>query len=209
MRDSLGTHPSEDEIENYALGRLEGPDLEGFESHVLICAQCQDQVAETDDFVAGVKQAAATLQREDPIPIRSRPNSWRFPAFDWFSKPVWVGAMAAAALAVAIWIPRDRPASPATEVFLQTVRGPDAGSARVPAGRPFILKVDMRGLPARTDYRLEIVTASGSVIWQRDIARQGESASVPVPRSLPANLYWVRLSGAGGTLLREFSLESR
>ena len=209
MRDSLGTHPSEDEIENYALGRLEGPDLEGFEAHVLICAQCQDQVAETDDFVAGVKQAAATLQREDPIPIRSRPAPWRFPAFNWFSKPVWVGAMAVAALAVAIWIPRDRPASPATEVFLQTVRGPDAVSASIPAGKPFILKVDTRGLPAGPGYRLEIATASGDVIWQREIARQEDTASISVPRSLPANLYWVRLSGASGTLLREYSLESR
>jgi hypothetical protein len=196
-------------MEAYALGRLKGPELDDFEAHLLICAECQDQVAEADEFVAGVKRAAATLQREDPIPIRSRPDTWRFPKFDWFSMPVWAGALAAAALAVAIWIPRDRAASIEPEVYLQTMRGQKAAMDFVPAGKPFMLKVDMTGLPVMPGYRMEIATASGDVVWQRDIARQGDMASVSVPRSLPADRYWVRLSAAGGTLLREYSLESR
>ena len=54
-------HPSEEVLEEYALGRLTGPELEQFEEHLLVCAQCQDGLAETDEFIVTMKQATAGI----------------------------------------------------------------------------------------------------------------------------------------------------
>jgi anti-sigma factor RsiW len=209
MRASVGSHPTEGTVEDYVLERLKGPELEEFEVHLLICERCQARVAEEDEFRADVKQAATTLQRKDPIPIRSRPAVRRLPVFDWFSKPVWIGAVAAVTLAVAIWIPRDRMAPAHAEVFLRVTRGPEAGLIPAPAGKPFTMKADMAGVPPAAGYRLAIADASGRVVVTREVVRQGDVVEVRIPSGLPVGHYWVRLLGDGERLFREYALESR
>jgi len=53
------------EMENaelYALGRLEGADLEAFEEHLLICSNCQDMVDFTEEFLTLFREAAKSFE---------------------------------------------------------------------------------------------------------------------------------------------------
>ncbi len=57
---------SEDLIEQFALGRLEGAKLVGFETHLLQCAECQDAVARIDGFLAALRAPAQRPFLLDP-----------------------------------------------------------------------------------------------------------------------------------------------
>jgi hypothetical protein len=52
-------HPGEDEFENYALERLSNEETAHFEEHLLICEKCQGTLADTDEYIAMMKAAAA------------------------------------------------------------------------------------------------------------------------------------------------------
>jgi len=193
-------HPSEEVLEEYALGRLRGPELEQFEEHLLVCAQCQDGLAETDEFIADMKQAAGNA----PQPERKR-----FGRFNLLPKPVWAGALAAAALAVVVWMPRHPPAAYDAEVTLQAMRGVEAAAPAIPAGKPFLLKADMTGLPPASEFRLEVADSGGGVVWRATVSPKDALISTVVARKLGAGRYWVRLYHPAGALLREYGLETR
>ncbi|MDP3001068.1 MAG: hypothetical protein Q8N47_26535 [Bryobacterales bacterium] len=194
------THPSEEVLEEYALGRLTGPKLEQFEEHLLVCAQCQDGLEETDRFIVGIKQAAGTAPR---------PERKRFGRFKLLSKPVWAGALAAAALAVVVWMPRQPAAGYDAEVSLQAMRGAEAVAPAVPAGKPFLLKADVKGLPPASEFRLEVADSGGAVVWRATVSPKDALISTVVARKLGAGRYWVRLYDPAGALVREYGLESR
>jgi hypothetical protein len=202
-------HPSEEVLEEYALGRLGGPKLEQFEEHLLVCAQCQDGLAETDEFIVDMKQAAGRLQQEDPVGIAPRPERKRFGRFNLLPKPVWAGALAAAALAVVVWMPRQSPAAYDAEVNLQAMRGVEAVAPAVPAGKPFLLKADVTGLPPASEFRLEIADSGGGIVWRATVSPKDALISTVVARKLGAGRYWVRLYHPAGALLREYGLETR
>jgi len=58
-------HPSDGEIEQYALGILPGADIASFEQHVLICEDCQNRVAAMDADVQAMQAAAKTFRAEE------------------------------------------------------------------------------------------------------------------------------------------------
>ncbi|MEK7751738.1 MAG: hypothetical protein AAB654_07460 [Acidobacteriota bacterium] len=202
-------HPSEEVLEEYALGRLTGPKLEQFEEHLLVCAQCQDGLEETDRFIVGIKQAAGRLQKESPVGMAPRRKRRRFGRFKLLSKPVWAGALAAAALAVVVWMPRQPAAGYDAEVNLQAMRGAEVVAPAVPAGKPFLLKADVTGLPPASEFRLEVADSGGAVMWRATVFPKDALISTVVARKLGAGRYWVRLYDPAGALVREYGLESR
>lgn len=57
MPEMVGQHPSDDDLELYALGRLTEPDLGRVEEHLLVCEECRVRLDEEDAFVKAVRAA--------------------------------------------------------------------------------------------------------------------------------------------------------
>lgn len=63
---SSASHPPEDWLEEYALGRLRGAQLARLEEHLLVCESCRRRLLETEDFIRATRSAAQRL-REIPL----------------------------------------------------------------------------------------------------------------------------------------------
>ena len=60
----LNRHLCDDDLELYAFGRLPEDAIPAFEQHLLICASCQDRMAETDADVQAMQAAAREIRLE-------------------------------------------------------------------------------------------------------------------------------------------------
>ncbi len=206
-QDGNEDHIPEQSLEEYSRGTLSEGETERLEEHLLICPHCQDRLADTDEFVRAMRDAAAKLQMEPPSALEDHwRGTWR-----WLWRPVPIMAACGAAVllitAGTIWH-RGRPGAGETTVTLQAMRGDAFAGARAPAGRPLVLKLDAKGLPALASYRLEIVDERGSALFESAVRRQSDAIAVALPQRLEPGRYWVRLyeTRAAGSLLREFGL---
>jgi len=88
------------------------------------------------------------------------------------------------------------------------MRGTDT-TAHGPSRRALLLQPDLQGLPSSPSYRIQVVDAVGSPVWQGNLATDAQ----PPPSSMiPAQargVYFVRVSLPSGQLLREYALEVR
>lgn len=206
-------HPSEDALEEYALGLLAEEDAAELEEHLLVCASCQDRLRETDEFIAAMREATRRWQQAPP-------PRWRLAwgrVQRWFEIPAVPWAAAAAAVIVLVLLvprlllePRERGMQPLT-VLLRATRAFEPGMfAQAPAGRPLELAWDPAGLGGDECCRLEVVDAQGRTLVETRVRQQTEGAHARV-EGLQPGTYWVRLYGLkpGGLLLREFGLNVR
>ena len=60
-------HPTDENPELYALGRLPAPQIRAFEIHLLVCRDCQDRMAEVDATVAAMREACKRYMPEAPL----------------------------------------------------------------------------------------------------------------------------------------------
>jgi anti-sigma factor RsiW len=198
-------HPSDDQLEEYARGKLPEEEAELLEQHLLICPRCQDSLAEIDAFIDATRQAAAKLQME---PVGGMEDNLRGIG-RWVWRPVpLITASVLFVLLGAAYFGRwpTRPGAPEFPVSLQAVRGGEGlASARAPARSPLQLRLDLAGLPSLDSYRLEVVDQHGTVAYQA-VVKQG---LLRVPPKLPEGRYWVRIyePAPHRTLLREFGLQ--
>jgi hypothetical protein len=51
-------------MEEYVFGRLNEADIENFEEHLLICQPCQGALAEVDEYILLIREAAARVERK-------------------------------------------------------------------------------------------------------------------------------------------------
>jgi hypothetical protein len=204
---NLEGHAPEAMLEEYSRGALPDAEVECFEEHLLVCPQCQDNLAEMDAFVDATRRAAARLREEQAV-LAAQKGGVR----SWFPHPAWLAA--AAALAVLLVGGADlwragRRSEPAFSVYLEAERGGDTPmSSRVPAARPLRIHLDPTGLPALKFYRVEIVGSSGAPVFEATSARGEGDLVIETTKPLAAAGYWVRLyePGPAGALLREFGL---
>lgn len=188
--EGIERHIDETTLERYVMGALSGGATAEVEQHLLICETCRQRVTEAEDYVRAMRSAA------ESAPGASESARWW--GFRWL-----VPAVAFAALAVFALVrlgPRTS-SSPAV-VALTAMRGPEA--AQAPANRALELHPDLRGLPPSPRYRLELVTATGSIAWKGEF----QPPSALAPDQAPGD-YFVRVSLPDGTLLREYALEIR
>jgi hypothetical protein len=204
----LEGHVPEEMLEEYSRGKLPDAEAECLEEHLLICPECQDRLAELDDFVGATRQATARLQME---PSPGLEDNWRA-LVRWLGRPARMAAGVGLAVvltgAVLAWR-AGQPHGPAISVYLQAVRGGEGLlSAHAPAGRPLRLRLDSAGLPALPSYRLEIVDLHGAAVFGAEVQSQAGEITAEVNRRLPAARYWVRLyqPNPQRTLLREYAL---
>jgi len=201
-------HADDDLLERYSMGRLAGPELEKFEEHLLICPQCQDNLDSADAYVGGIRSAAAEFeQQRSPV---GRPRLRR--RFN-LQRPAGVLGLAALGLFIAAgiqWRLLHRSSAPPALVLLEATRGTEnLSKAATPAGKPFILTLDLTDLQPLSSYRLEIVDAAGHRVFESAAAPTNNKLQTTVANGLPTGMYYVRVYAPGAELLREYGLQVR
>jgi hypothetical protein len=211
MQTIHGQHASDEDLERYALGGLSADELEEVEEHLILCSSCQERLDETDSFVRTMRAAAAKM-RATPEPKRKW-FTFRLPWLLTLPTPVW--ALATATLLV-LGVVMLRPGArlpmagaPPVAVMLEARRGVDVG-ATAPSGRPLSLEMSLQGLPVHNVYRMELVDAGGSSLWQGAASPQGDRLVAQCEQRLRPGQYWVRIFEPSGKqeLLREFGLKA-
>jgi hypothetical protein len=202
MRNNVAAHPSEDVLENYALGHLNEEPTRSMEEHLLVCTKCQNALADVDAFIAGVKEACLDAAAAAPY----HPGRLRF-----FSQHrlLWAVAVASALLVIAVPISRRHLTTRGdADVALRVSRGAGvADIARAPSGRVLRLHIDLSELPRLDSYSIEIVNAEGARVWYGLATPSAAGLVVAVTNPPARGSYWVRLYGAPSDLLREYGLK--
>jgi len=183
-------HPHQDVFEDYAFDRLSGNEAAEFEEHLLICEECQETLAKTDEYIAVMKAATAAY-------VAGRTSS----SPPHRGQGLRGNAAAAAILlltcltALLSW---RTPGGDPKEIALDAYRGA-AAIPQAPAGRPLDLNIDLKDVRAASAYRVEVVDATGRRVWFG-----GPPAHLS--NGLPKGDYWVRLLTDNGEWLREYGL---
>jgi hypothetical protein len=215
-------------IELYLLQRLTAEAQAEFEEHFLNCRQCLEKLEGEQESIDAIREACTTFPFEAGQKRWRASPLWRF----WLPLPMWGAALALGVAVVCVMvISRSRPGAPpevASQragastralpvVALESYRSGTATNAAIAApaaAKPFLLRLDARGLEVYEQYSVAIVGDSGQPVWsgKGGIARADHDwleARVEQAPLRPGN-YWVRVSGsrAGGAaeLLREYSL---
>jgi hypothetical protein len=201
------SHPNEEILEDYALHRLSEELTAQLEEHLLICRICQDALAETDEFVAAIRIGVG-----HPVPdvIQTEPR-WqdKFRSlFPLVAKMSLVPVVVVTVLGfLAIRQPSAENATPVA-VNLTSFRGVSV-LAPAPSGKPLQLNIQSPDLMPGTDYRVELVDATGGPIWKGTSTDSDGKLVVMMTKPLIGGVYWVRVYGAGSELLREFGLAAQ
>jgi anti-sigma factor RsiW len=184
------SHPSEEALDLYALGRLPEDAAAPLEEHLLLCEDCRNQVTEFEAIGRAFRDAQALP------PLRRRPPGRALH---------WAGGIAAAAMVVflAAGIPRT---APVVRVELTAWRGGTSPGA-IPAGSQPELFLSAAGLGETAGIRVAVTAADGTLLWQGPGERHKDQISARVGKPLAAGRYWVRLLD-GDRLLREFPLQA-
>jgi hypothetical protein len=196
----LSKHLHEDAFEDYVFERLAEPQLCEFEEHLLICEACQEQLARTDEYIRVMKAGTSVYaqgENDKVLAMALRPSRG--------DKRLHWSAAAAAILLLSCMtalLSSRNVAGDTQMVKLEAYRG-EGGSATVPvsAGRPLDLRIDMKGLPQATGYRVEVVDLRGHRVWFG-------GTPAHLSKGLAAGDYWVRLATETGEPLREFALHA-
>ena len=193
-------HPSDEVVECYALGNLNGNQSANFEEHLIICEQCQARLTEADHYIVAIRDAAAAILRE-PCATEHKKGFWL----------MWAAASAAFALAMLLPWQANR-VGPLHEVELVVARGAASQSvATASRGERLALNLDLTEVSSAPAYRLELVNGAGESAWSGVIKPQRNRIRVEPNVKLPAGLYWVDLylPSKPPSLLREYGLEVR
>ncbi len=199
MKSNLGRHTADEVLEQYSMGKLPESEAGPLEEHLLVCAECQDRLQQSDAFVAATRAAARKLRAQPP-------SRRRIPAMMWAAGlAVFLGLLV---LAGRPWRFLNSADGPPVVVLLRSVRGAEGlvGSS-APPDKLVVLTADVADLPAAGPYRLEVVSQQGRRIWESAVAAKDGKISAPVPKRLPRGSNWVRLYSPSGELLREFALK--
>lgn len=184
-------HGTEDQLEQYALGRLPGSDLPQLEQHLTICAACRERLDRIEDFTIGMREALNTK-------LTPRPD-W----FAWLRRPaVSMGlTFAALVLVVGIFSNTGTKFAPSASLQLTAMRGEMPLAA--PAREFDLTLVD--GPREGGPFRVDVVNATGARVWSGLAASQ----QFKLQQRLGPGDYFVRLYAASGQMLREYGFRIR
>jgi anti-sigma factor RsiW len=205
MPESRKSHPEEELLERYAMGRLAEPQLGEVEEHLLICQGCQERLDEATAYTAILRQAAANVAAQP----QAAEAGWRqWLRLEWLPMPMpaLAGAMAVLAIAL-VWQPWRTPGVLEWRtVELETMRGGGSEAAGM-EGFGLALRLDVSGLVI-DGATGQIVSADGQVVAEGTVAMVAGKAEFRHAPGLAAGRYWVRLKKNGETL-REYALVVR
>lgn len=200
-----GAHLTEEQIEQYAMGKLSPNCCEDLEEHLLICESCQLSLEETDTYLTHMKVASARV-----LVAQEQPSIWdkiRGGLSQRMAKPlpVFAGLACAAAIAVVLIVPRPAPPSP-QQVTLESLRGGKAEAPYVEAKRAIQFSLDATGLPEAPSYVANIVDESGKLVQEAPANRSADTVAVRSESGLPAGKFMIRILNPKRDLLREYAI---
>ena len=204
------SHPSEDEWEEYAFGRLGESQVARVEAHLLACGACQATLERVDGMIQSLRSAvpeALAPPTGSPAPLPGFPAGERWFPFPIRPAMVVLSLALALILAVAVGVvgsPRGMSKLPVAAVTLASFRGESTATA--PAQRPLDLEISQSDIPSATSYSLEVVTTAGDSVWKGTPEIAGGKLIGHIPKGLGRGAYWVRLFGPQTDLIREFGL---
>lgn len=70
MASLVDRHVDEEAAEKYSLGKLSAGKTAEIEKHLLICGPCRQAVANSDAYVAAMRNAAAKVRKAEAKPQR-------------------------------------------------------------------------------------------------------------------------------------------
>jgi anti-sigma factor RsiW len=190
-------HINDRNLEDYSSGLLPDARLAEVEEHLLVCPQCQQQLARADEFAVLFRETAPGV-----VPSR---RWWRLGDLLTPSRPaMWAGA--AAALVLAIVVPLQLRESPPATVLLHSLRGPES-AAQAPGRRPLRLVLDV---PPQSAGMVEIVDPAGKPVVSMPAEIQGGQPIVNL-KKMDRGSYWVRIYSKAdpSELLVEYGLNLR
>jgi hypothetical protein len=183
-------HPHQDLFEDYAFDRLSGDEAADFEEHLLICEECQEALARTEEYIQVMKAATAAYVAGSigaSLPRRAQGLRWNATAAAVLLLTCLTGLLSWRA-------PGGEPKAIALDAYRGAANVPQA-----PAGQPLDLKIDLKDVRPASGYRVEVVDAAGRRVWFG-----GPPAHLT--KGLLKGDYWVRLLTDNGEWLREYSL---
>jgi hypothetical protein len=200
-------HATDDQLDRYATGHLGEPELGELEEHLLLCPNCQDELAVTDAYWMGIRGAATELRRQTTA--EARPWFRRLFAVPKLAWALGVAALALVVFAGTRWLPFHQASTPPALVLLESTRGAEPPlNSSTHAGKSFTLILDLTGLPPLPQYRLEIVDAAGRPVFHSGAGPVDNRLRATVAQGLPGGMYYVRLYTPGQELLREYGLQA-
>lgn len=204
-------HVTDEELEQYALDRLEEDDAAPVEEHLLFCEDCRNRLQAMDEYVAAMRVALGELEAEQQ-PVDSA-KARKYPPIGQFLKPKQTALFLAAAASLLIIVPLWLGQSEPYELHLRALRGVEESlMPAAPANQSLRLAVNLDGLVVGRDLVLELVDSGGDTVWADTVRAEGNEATAEVGKTLAAGQYWVRLytptqsEPERGELLREFGL---
>ncbi len=198
-------HPDEEAVEMYVMGKLDAHAIDQFEDHVLLCEACQHRVQVSETYFLSMRSAMAKA----PAPEPEHSTIRRLKDFFQMPTPVWAGAAAVIAIALAGVVgTRFFTRSPVpVAVALTATRGETASIA---AHGPLDLNLDTRDLPSAESYRVQMVNADGKSVWeQNQVSSAAGHLSIHVAKHLASGQYFVRIYGSNAGTPREYAIQIR
>ena len=193
------SHVSDDNLELYALNRLEENDVPALEEHLMICHECQDRLDDTDQYIRAMKVATGALRQQRPG-LLARFVEWiRF-------VPQPALAFGFAAVIALLFIVRLPQASVET-IDLSAMRDV-ASQAHVRSNTIPQLRLSAEGLAVSESYSVEVVNEGGSRVWEGSSSAKDQKIVVSLSSKLNVGTYWVRVykDATRRQLLREYGL---
>lgn len=199
----LTYHGTDDQLENYALGRLDDSELPLLEEHLLVCADCRERLDLAEHFALGIRDALHGRAAE--AAARQRSRLW---AIGWIRRPAFPMALGLAALVAVLFVVSNgrTHVAPAAELQLTAMRGETMPFA-TPAREMDLTLVDAP--PAGGHFRVEVLNAAGRTEWSGMADSDPKGVKVKVQRQLAPGSYFVRLYDSGGRVLHEYGFRVR
>jgi hypothetical protein len=221
MKNLCSEHTSGEQLERYLLRQTTENETDVVETHLMICASCQDRLARLEEYRSAIRDGLALIASEKEQLGRDGQILEESPKRGWLTNVLrgnWgrLSMVPAAAtlllagtfLAGTMW----RSPGPA-EIWLAAERGSQTTEATAEHGRRLQLHLDTSGLPGGETW-VEIVDSKGNTISEQRAQRVSNQLSTEVS-PLPSGRYYVRVYGTRGghldpdQLLREFGLQVR
>jgi anti-sigma factor RsiW len=196
-------HPTEDHLEQYAMGRLAEGDEALFEEHMLVCENCRVKLERIDEFI----RAFRAVHAQKTMAAQTERNPW-FSRLSLTHPMPLAAALGAACLALVLLVPR-RDGGEVQPVSLVATRTAGDRTAAIRPGKAE-LKLDVTALPAGARFRVQIADARGTQLWSRVLSSTSNQLLVKPDLAFRSGNHWVRVYALdSGSLVSEFGLRVR
>jgi hypothetical protein len=207
-------HGTDDQLEQYALGRLPESDLPPVEEHLMICAACRERLDGIGDFAVGMREALAL---PDPDPELASTNTEQAdlprkgPAradwSGWLHNPAFSMAVGFALLLIVVGIFSSNRTTYAPSASLQLTAMRGEMPLAVPA-REFDLTL-ADGPREGGPFRVSVVNALGATMWSGLAVSGPSGVKAAVQQPLAPGDYFVRLYSSSDAILHEYGFRIR